>query len=49
MECKSPPKILQLMQYVSRYLFVLKYEDFGPLETISGTAFFYLYDNELSL
>ena len=24
--------------------FVLKYEDFGPLEKISGTAFFYLYD-----
>ena len=40
MECKSPPKILQLMQYVSRYPFVLKYQDFGPPETSSGTALF---------
>ena len=45
MECKPPPKVLQLIQYVSRYPFVLKYHDFGPPETSSGTApFDYLYD-----
>ena len=33
------------MQYVPRYPFVLKYQDFGPPETSSGTALFcYLYD-----
>ena len=45
MECKPPSKILQLIQYVSRYPFVLKYRDFEPPETSSGTApFDYLYD-----
>ena len=45
MERKPPSKILQLIQYVSRYPFVLKYRDFGPPEMSSGTApFDYLYD-----
>ena len=45
MECEPPSKILQLIQYVSRYPFVLKYRDFGAPETSSGTApFDYLYD-----
>ena len=45
MECKSPPKILQLMQYVPRYLFI-KYEASGSPEKSSGTAPFYLYDKK---
>ena len=32
------------MQYVPRYLFILKYEDSGSPKKSSGTALFYLYD-----
>src|SRR3954469_12164558 len=38
MERESSSKILQLMQYVPRYPFALKYQDSGPPETDSGTA-----------
>ena len=45
MERKPPPKVLQLIHYVSHYPFVLKSRDFGAPETSSGTApFDYLYD-----
>ena len=45
MERKSPKTILQLKSSMYHATpFVLKYQDFGPPETNSGTALFYLYD-----
>ena len=40
MECKSPPKILQLMQYVPRYLLYLSTKTPGPPRRARGLPSF---------
>ena len=40
MECKSPPKILQLMHYVPRYLLYLSIKTSGPPRRARGLPSF---------
>ena len=40
MECKSPPKILQLMQYVPRYLLYQSNKTLGPPRRARGLPSF---------